>query len=388
MNKIHNAYDRYGASSQKQDVFNAIKNLSRGISTTTFCNLFPSPFDKQLIALHADGAGTKSALAYIYYRETGDLSVWENLAIDAIVMNTDDILCIGSTGPFYLTNIIGRNRNLINQDVISAIIQGFENFANKMSEYNIDIMLTGGETADIGDLTKTLTLDAVAASFISENHYIDNKNIQNGDVIIGLESTGQALWEDIPNSGIGSNGLSLARHTLLKNIYKNLYPESFDNNTENDLIYSGNYLLTDESPIAGLDMGKFILSPTKTYLPIMKEIFKHHLNEIHGAIHCTGGGQIKVKRFINNLRIIKNNLFTVPALFEMIKTSANIDWRQMYEIFNMGHRLELYVPADLASEIITISEKYKVKAKQIGYVESNDTTEIVIDSEHGVFVYN
>jgi phosphoribosylformylglycinamidine cyclo-ligase len=388
MNEINNAYDKYGASSQKQDVFNAIKNLSHGISETTFCNLFPSPFEKQLIALHADGAGTKSALAYIYYKETGDLSVWENIAVDALVMNTDDILCVGSTGPYYFTNIIGRNKNLINQDVIAAIIKGFEKFTNKMAEFDIDIILTGGETADIGDLTKTLTLDAVAASFISENNYIDNKNIQDGDVIIGLESTGQALWEDAPNSGIGSNGLTLARHTLLKNIYKNIYPESFDNNTDQTLIYHGDYLLTDASPIAGLDMGKYILSPTKTYLPIVKDIFKYYLNDIHGVIHCTGGGQIKVKRFINNLRVVKNDLFNVPTLYELIQKSANIDWRQMYEIFNMGHRLELYTSPALAQEIISISEKYNVKAKQIGYVEKNDTTEIIVESKHGVFVYH
>ncbi|MDD3755040.1 MAG: AIR synthase-related protein [Bacteroidales bacterium] len=388
MMKSENAYDQYGASSQKQDVFEAIKNLSRGISDTTFCNLFRSPFDKQLISLHADGAGTKSALAYVYYKETGDIKVWENLAVDAIVMNTDDMLCVGITGPFYLTNIIGRNKNLINLEVISAIIRGFQNFSEKMAEYDINLILTGGETADIGDLTKTLTIDVVAASFISENDYIDNKNIKAGDVIIGFESTGQALWEDHPNSGIGSNGLTLARHTLLKNIYKNKYPESYDYNTEEKLIYNGSFLLTDTSPIDSLDMGKYLLSPTKTYLPIVKEVFKYYKKDIHGLIHCTGGGQLKVKRFVNNLRIVKNNLFDVPQLFRLIQTSTNLDWKQMYEIFNMGHRLEMYISPELAKEIIIISEKYNVKAQIIGYVETADNTEIVIESDKNIYVYS
>lgn len=385
-----NRYALRGVSSSKEDVHNAIKNLDKGLFPKAFCKIVPDYLTGDpdyCLVMHADGAGTKSSLGYVYWKETGDMSVWKGIAQDAIVMNTDDLLCVGVTDNILLSSTIGRNKGLVPGEVISAVISGTEAFVEKMRDFDVNMVLTGGETADVGDLVRTIIVDSTVCARIKRSEVIDNSRIAAGDVIVALASFGKASYEDEYNGGMGSNGLTSARHDVFCKELAAKYPESFDNSIPSELIYSGTKSLTEIEPQTGLTYGKLVLSPTRTYAPVIKEILKLHRHDIHGMVHCSGGAQTKVLHFVNNLRIIKDNLFPVPPLFGTIKDESNAEWREMYKVFNMGHRMEIYLPENIAHSVISISERFGIDAKIIGRVEASDSNELVIESEFGTFKY-
>ncbi len=364
-----NRYLKRGVSSQKEDVHNAIKNLDKGLFPNAFCKLTPDYLgndDAWCNIMHADGAGTKSSLAYIYWKETGDLSVWKGIAQDAIVMNLDDMLCVGATDNFLLSSTLGRNKFKIPGEVVSEIINGTEAFCQSMREYGINIHNMGGETADVGDLVRTIIVDSTFATRLKRDDVIEI-NIQPNDVIVGLASYGQAMYETEYNYGMGSNGLTSARHDLLNETYKTKYPESYDSLTDSEYFYTGKFNLTDKLPGAEISIGKAILSPTRTYAPLLKEIIKNHRKQINGIIHCTGGAQTKVMKFINNLEIVKNNLLPIPQLFKTIQATTNTSAKEMFEVFNMGHRMEIYTNQKTAEEIVEISASFGIESQIIGY---------------------
>ena len=337
--------------------------------------------------MHADGAGTKSSLAYMYWKETGDISVWKGIAQDALIMNIDDLLCIGATDNILLSSTIGRNKNLIPGEVISAIINGTEELIEELSKYGVTIHSTGGETADVGDLVRTIIVDSTVTARMKRSDVIDNANIQAGDVIVGLASFGQATYENEYNGGMGSNGLTSARHDVFNKELAKKYPESFDHAVPDELVYSGNIKLTDTVKDAPLDAGKLVLSPTRTYAPIIKEMLKKYRSQIHGMVHCSGGAQTKILHFIDKLHIIKDNLFEVPPLFKLIQKQSKTDWKEMYQVFNCGHRMELYVPQNIAEDLINISKSFNVDAQIVGRVETSDNKKLTIKSTYGEFIY-
>ncbi|MBT3443118.1 MAG: phosphoribosylformylglycinamidine cyclo-ligase [Flavobacteriaceae bacterium] len=389
--KSTNRYMQRGVSSDKTDVHNAIKNIDKGLFPKAFCKIVPDILTNDpdyCLVMHADGAGTKSSLAYLYWKETGDLSVWKGVAQDALVMNLDDLLCVGVTDNILLSSTIGRNKNLIDGEVIKTIIQGTEELIEEMSDYGVNIKSTGGETADVGDLVRTIIVDSTVVARIKRSDIIDNSNIKSGDVIVGLSSYGKANYEDSYNGGMGSNGLTSARHDVFHKYLINKYPESFDPNVPEELIYSGSMKIIQ--PIEGLniDAGKLVLSPTRTYAPIIKKVLeKYNSNDIHGMVHCSGGAQTKILHFIDKFHIIKDNLFTVPPLFELIKKESDTSWKEMYKVFNMGHRMELYVSPDCSEEIINISKSFGVDAKIIGRVEQSAQKKLSIISDNGSYIY-
>ena len=389
--KSTNRYMQRGVSSDKTDVHNAIKNIDKGLFPKAFCKIVPDILTNDpdyCLVMHADGAGTKSSLAYLYWKETGDLSVWKGVAQDALVMNLDDLLCVGVTDNILLSSTIGRNKNLIDGEVIKTIIQGTEELIEEMSNYGVNIKSTGGETADVGDLVRTIIVDSTVVARIKRSDIIDNSNIKSGDVIVGLSSYGKANYEDSYNGGMGSNGLTSARHDVFHKYLINKYPESFDPNIPKELIYSGSMKIIQ--PIEGLniDAGKLVLSPTRTYAPIIKKVLeKYNSNDIHGMVHCSGGAQTKILHFIDKFHIIKDNLFPVPPLFELIKKESDTSWKEMYKVFNMGHRMELYVSPDCSEEIINISKSFGVDAKIIGRVEQSAQKKLSIISDNGSYIY-
>jgi phosphoribosylformylglycinamidine cyclo-ligase len=386
--------DRYslrGVSADKVDVHNAIKNVDKGLFPKAFCKIVPdylSGDSNYCLVMHADGAGTKSSLAYMYWKETGDLSVWKGIAQDALIMNIDDLLCVGAVDNILLSSTIGRNKNLIPGEVIQAIIEGTEELILEMSNYGVNIKSTGGETADVGDLVRTIIVDSTVVARMKKSDVIDNSRITNGDVIIGLESFGKANYESEYNGGMGSNGLTSARHDIFNKSLALKYPESFDPLVPDELIYSGSYGLKQRIEGVDLDAGKLVLSPTRTYAPVIKKILsKYDSSTIHGMIHCSGGAQTKILHFIDNLHIIKDNLFQTPKLFEIIKNESKTDWKEMYKVFNMGHRMEMYVDSSVANNIIEISKSFGVDAKIIGKVEASDSKKLTIISDYGTFEY-
>ncbi len=382
-------YNQRGVSASKEDVHQAIANIDKGLFPKAFCKIIPDYLTNDAdycVVMHADGAGTKSALAYMYYKETGDLSVWKGIAQDALVMNIDDLLCVGITDSILLSSTIGRNKNVIPAEVISELINGTEVLLENLKKHDVYIYSTGGETADVGDLVRTIIVDSTVTARIKRKDVIDNANIKAGNVIVGLSSFGQATYEDQYNGGMGSNGLASARHDVFSKILAEKFPESFDPNVPEELVYIGTKQLTDKTETA-LDAGKLVLSPTRTYAPIIKKILKKHRNKIDGMVHCSGGAQTKILHFIDNLHVIKDNLFDTPPLFKMIQKESNTDWKEMYQVFNMGHRMELYVPKEIADDIIAISKSFHVDAKIVGRVEASDTKKLTIKSEYGTFIY-
>ena len=384
-------YKQRGVSAQKEDVHNAIKNIDKGLFPKAFCKIVPDHLtdsQEHCIVMHADGAGTKSSLAYAYWKETGDLSVWKGIAQDALIMNIDDLLCVGATKNILLSSTVGRNKQRIPGEVLAAIINGTEELINDLAKHGVSIKSTGGETADVGDLVQTIIVDSTVVARMKRDDVIDNANIQAGDVIVGLSSFGQASYESEYNGGMGSNGLTSARHDVFNHAVRDKFPETFDASVPAELVYSGAKNLTDAVENAPLDAGKLVLSPTRTYAPIIQKIFeKIQRQNIHGMVHCSGGAQTKVLHFIDQLHIIKDNLFATPPLFEMIQKESGTDWKEMYEVFNMGHRMELYVPAAQAQEIIDISESFGVAAKVVGRVEAAKTKRLTINSTYGNFTY-
>lgn len=391
MNENQNRYALRGVSSSKEDVHSAIKNVDKGLFPQAFCKIVPdylSGDPDYCLVMHADGAGTKSSLAYIYWKETGDMSVWKGIAQDAIVMNTDDLLCVGLTDNILLSSTIGRNKNRIPGEVISALISGTQSFIDLMKDYGVDMVLTGGETADVGDLVQTVIVDSTVCARMKRSDVIDNARIAAGDVVVALSSYGKSNYETEYNGGMGSNGLTSARHDVFANYLAKLYPESYDSQVPQELIYSGHRKLTEVEPETGLTYGKLVLSPTRTYAPVIKAILDKHRARIHGMVHCSGGAQTKVLHFIEGLRVIKDNMFPVPPLFRTIRQESGTDWKEMYKVFNMGHRMEIYVPQDIAADIVSISESFGVDARILGRVESAPRKEVVVRSEYGEFVYN
>ena len=383
-------YSQRGVSSSKEEVHTAIKTIDKGLFPKAFCKIIEdySGGDPDYCdIMHADGAGTKSSLAYIYWKETGDVSVWKGIAQDAIVMNLDDLICIGATENILLSSTIGRNKNLIPGEVISEIIRGTEEFIDEMRKWGIGIYSSGGETADVGDLVRTIMVDSTVFCRMPRSKVIDNSRIIAGDVIVGLASSGKAIYEKEYNGGMGSNGLTSARHDSLSKIYSVRYPESFNHSIPENLVYSGNLKLSDPTEIPGVDVGKMILSPTRTYAPVVKEILKNHFPDIHGMVHCSGGGQTKVLHFIDDLHIIKDNLFPVPPLFRMVQEQSCTSWQEMYKVFNMGHRMELYVPEKIAGLLIEISQRFGVDARVIGRCEPGTGKSLTIRTEQGEFGY-
>ena len=391
-------YALRGVSASKEDVHNAIKNIDKGLYPQAFCKIIPDYLTQDedyCLIMHADGAGTKSSLAYMYWKETGDVSVWKGIAQDALIMNIDDLLCVGATDNILLSSTIGRNKNLITSEVISAIINGTEELIEELKTYGVTIHSTGGETADVGDIVRTIIVDSTVTARMKRNDVIDNANIKAGDVIVGLASFGQSSYEKGYNGGMGSNGLTSARHDVFDNYLAQKYPESFDAAVPQDLVYSGKVKLTDAVPNSPIDAGKLVLSPTRTYAPIIKKILeKYNSDSIHGMVHCSGGAQTKILHFlpaeeegVENLHIIKDNLFPVPPLFQLIQKQSATDWKEMYQVFNCGHRMELYVPEAVANDIITISKSFNVDAQIVGRVESAETKKLTITSEYGVFEY-
>lgn len=383
-------YKQRGVSADKEDVHKAIKNVDKGLFPKAFCKIVPdtlSNSDEHCVIMHADGAGTKSSLAYMYWKETGDLSVWKGIAQDAIVMNTDDLLCVGAVDNILLSSTIGRNKFLIPSEVLSALITGTEEVLHMLRDNGVQIHSTGGETADVGDLVRTLIVDSTVTCRMKRSDVIDNANIQAGDVIVGLASYGQATYETEYNGGMGSNGLTAARHDVFSNDLSLKYPESFDGALDSGLVYQGNYQLTDAVEGVPLDAGKLVLSPTRTYAPIIKKILDTYRSQIHGMVHCSGGAQTKVLHFINAGHVIKDNLLPVPPLFRIIQEESNTPWAEMYKVFNMGHRMELYVPMEIADDIIAISKSFNVDAQIVGSVEEGEK-KLTIRSEFGEFVYS
>ena len=388
---MDNRYNLRGVSAAKEDVHNAIKNIDKGIFPKAFCKIIPDILggdDEYCNIMHADGAGTKSSLAYMYWKETGDINVWKGIAQDAIVMNTDDLLCVGAVDNILVSSTIGRNKMLIPGEVISAIINGTDELLADMREMGVGIYPTGGETADVGDLVRTIIVDSTVACRMKKSDVIDNSKIQPGNVIVGLSSSGQATYEKSYNGGMGSNGLTSARHDVFSKYLATKYPESFDNSIPQELVYSGTKTLTEQIEGLGIDAGQLVLSPTRTYAPVIRKILDAKRNKIHGMIHCTGGAQTKVLHFINdNCKIIKDNMFAVPPLFKIIKEESNTDWKEMYQVFNMGHRMEIYVSPEDAEEIIQISKSFNIDAQVIGHVEEDNKPSLTIKSEFGVFNY-
>jgi len=387
-----NRYNLRGVSAAKEDVHNAIKNIDKGLFPKAFCKIIPDYLtndEDYCIVMHADGAGTKSSLAYMYWKETGDISVWKGIAQDALIMNIDDLLCIGATDNILLSSTIGRNKNLIPGEVLSAIINGSEELLTDLKKFGVTIHSTGGETADVGDLVRTIIVDSTVTARMKRSDVIDNANIKAGDVIVGLSSFGQATYETEYNGGMGSNGLTSARHDVFNKYLAEKFPESFDASVPDELVYSGNTKLTDAVTDAPLDAGKLVLSPTRTYAPIIKEILsKYSPKEIHGMVHCSGGAQTKILHFIDNLHIVKDNLFEIPPLFKLIQEQSNTDWKEMYQVFNCGHRMELYVPPAIAEDIIAISKSFDVDAQIVGRVEASEKKKLTITSEFGEFTYH
>ncbi|WP_396156885.1 AIR synthase related protein [Flavobacterium macrobrachii] len=384
-------YSQRGVSASKEDVHNAIKNIDKGLFPKAFCKIVPDYLtndDDYCLIMHADGAGTKSSLAYMYWKETGDLSVWKGIAQDALIMNIDDLLCVGATDNILLSSTIGRNKNLIPAEVISAIINGTKELIEELKNFGVTIHSTGGETADVGDLVRTIIVDSTVTARMKRSNVIDNANIQAGDVIVGLASYGQATYEKGYNGGMGSNGLTSARHDVFANELAQKFPESFDAAVPSDLVYSGTVKLTDAVEDSPIDAGKLVLSPTRTYAPIIKSILdKYSPNDIHGMVHCSGGAQTKVLHFVDNVHVIKDNLFPIPPLFKLIQEQSKTDWKEMYQVFNCGHRMELYVPKNIADDIISISKSFGVEAQIVGRVEASTHKKLTIESEFGVFEY-
>ena len=383
-------YQQRGVSASKEDVHEAIKNVDKGLYPKAFCKIIPdylSGSEDHCIVMHADGAGTKSSLAYLYWKETGDLSVWKGIAMDAIIMNLDDLLCVGATDNILLSSTIGRNKNKIPGEVITAIIQGTEEILEELRAYGIGIYSTGGETADVGDLVRTIIVDSTVTCRMPRKDVVDNKNIQAGDVIVGLASFGKANYESEYNGGMGSNGLTSARHDVFSGYLKEKYPESYDPEVPAELIYAGSKKLTDPVDGSPIDAGKTVLSPTRTYAPILQKVLKNCRKGIHGIVHCSGGAQTKVLHFVDQVHVIKDQLFDTPPLFKLIQAESNTSWQEMYKVFNMGHRMELYVDSAFAEEIISISESFGVEAKIIGRVEASSKKALTIKSEHGEFRY-
>ena len=390
-NSVSKRYAQRGVSASKEDVHNAIKNIDKGLFPKAFCKIVPDYLtndEDYCIIMHADGAGTKSSLAYMYWKETGDVSVWKGIAQDALIMNVDDLLCVGATDNIMLSSTIGRNKNLIPGEVISAIINGTEELIKDLKSFGVTIHSTGGETADVGDLVRTIIVDSTVTARMKRSDVIDNANIAEGDVIVGLESFGQASYEKEYNGGMGSNGLTSARHDVFSKYLADKYPESFDSSVPEDLVYSGNIKLTDTVDNSPIDAGKLVLSPTRTYAPIIKAILKEYNSEsIHGMVHCSGGAQTKILHFIDRFHIIKDNMFTTPPLFKLIQEQSKTDWKEMYQVFNCGHRMELYVKPEVANAIIDISKSFNVDAKIIGRVEASSQKKLTIKSEYGTFSY-
>ena len=384
-------YGLRGVSASKEDVHEAIKNIDKGIYTKAFCKIIPDILggdSEYCNIMHADGAGTKSSLAYIYWKETGDLSVWKGIAQDALIMNVDDLLCVGATNNILLSSTIGRNKNLIPGEVISTIINGTNELCQELTDLGVSIYPTGGETADVGDLVRTIIVDSTVACRMKREDVIDNANIQAGDVIVGLSSSGQATYELEYNGGTGSNGLTSARHDLFANYLADKYPESYDSSIPKDLVYSGKMELTELIKELGVDAGKLLLSPTRTYAPVISNILSEMRSNIHGMIHCSGGAQTKILHFLSNgLHVIKDNMFPIPPLFKMIQEQSQTDWAEMYKVFNMGHRMEIYLPRQYANRIIEISKSFNIDAQIVGRVEESKSKSLTIESEFGKFNY-
>ena len=384
-------YALRGVSASKEDVHNAIKNIDKGLFPQAFCKIIPDYLTQDedyCIIMHADGAGTKSSLAYMYWKETGDISVWKGISQDALIMNIDDLLCVGATDNILLSSTIGRNKNLIPSEVISAIINGTEELISELKTFGVTIHSTGGETADVGDIVRSIIVDSTVTARMKRSDVIDNANIMAGDVIVGLASFGQATYEKGYNGGMGSNGLTSARHDVFDNYLAQKYPESYDAAVPQDLVYSGKVKLTDNVENSPIDAGKLVLSPTRTYAPIIKKILeKYKSDSIHGMVHCSGGAQTKILHFVEKLHIIKDNLFPVPPLFQLIQEQSKTDWKEMYQVFNCGHRMEIYVPENIAEDIIAISKSFDVDAQIVGRVEAADSKKLTITSAYGVFEY-
>jgi len=383
-------YNLRGVSASKEDVHNAIKNIDKGVFPQAFCKIVPDILggdEDYCNIMHADGAGTKSSLAYLYWKETGDLSVWKGIAQDAIIMNVDDLLCVGATENILVSSTIGRNKNLIPGEVIGAIISGTDELLAELREMGISIFPTGGETADVGDLVKTIIVDSTVTCRMKRSDVISNHNIQDGDVIVGLSSSGQATYEKEYNGGMGSNGLTSARHDVFAKYLAEKYPESYDGSVPADLVYSGNYKLTDSVKDSPLDAGKLVLSPTRTYAPVIKKVLDEMRNDIHGMVHCSGGAQTKVLHFVDNVHIIKDNMFDVPPLFKTIHEESGTDWKEMYKVFNMGHRYEIYLSPEKADHIIEIAKSFNIDAQIVGRVKAHEGKKLTIESEFGTFEY-
>lgn len=389
--EVSKRYAGRGVSAGKEDVHNAIKNVDKGLFPQAFCKIVPDQLtgdEDYCLIMHADGAGTKSSLAYMYWKETGDLNVWKGIAQDALIMNIDDLLCVGAVSNIMLSSTIGRNKNLIPGEVISAIINGTEELLEDLKNFGIHIYSTGGETADVGDLVRTIIVDSTVTARIKRSDVIDNSNIKPGNVIVGLASFGQATYEQEYNGGMGSNGLTSARHDVFGKSLAEKYPESFDNSIPENLIYSGSKNLTDSVVDSPLDAGKLVLSPTRTYAPVIKKFLeKYSKNDIFGMVHCSGGAQTKVLHFVKDVHVIKDNLFEVPPLFKLIQQESKTDWKEMYQVFNMGHRMELYVDEAIAEDLISISKSFNVDAKIVGRVEASEEKKLTIKSEFGEFEY-
>lgn len=386
-----NRYQSRGVSAGKEDVHNAIKKVDKGLFPQAFCKIVPDYLtgdEDYCCVMHADGAGTKSSLAYMYWKKTGDVSVWKGIAQDALIMNLDDLLCVGATGPILLSSTIGRNKNLITGEVLSQIINGTEELLEDLRGHGIEIYSTGGETADVGDLVRTIIVDSTVIARMKRSDVISNENIIAGDVIVGLSSSGQASYENQYNGGMGSNGLTSARHDVFDKSLATEFPESFDPMIPSDLIYSGSKLLTDFIENSPIDAGKLVLSPTRTYAPIIKAILDAYKGKVHGMVHCSGGAQTKILHFVKKLHIIKDNLFPIPPLFEMIQKESQTDWEEMYKVFNMGHRMEIYLPEEDAAGIIAVSKEFGVDAQIIGRVENAEKSQVTIDDSKGKYTYH
>jgi len=388
---LSDRYSRRGVSAQKEDVHKAVAKLDKGLFPNAFCKVYPDYWGNDPAycnLMHADGAGTKSILAYMYWKETGDMSVWKGIAIDSIVMNIDDLLCVGATGPFTYSSTIGRNKHLIPGEVISELINGTQSYFDKLKEYGIDVHFLGGETADVGDVVRTVIVDGTMACRMERSKLVTTEKMQPGDVVVSLASYGQATYEDEYNSGMGSNGLTSARHEMLSKIYATKYPESIDPNLPADVVYNGKYTLLDTTATP-LNIGKLILSPTRTYAPVVLRILQQHADAIHGIIHCSGGGQSKCLHYLPApLRVVKNNLLPIPPLFNMIQDAAGTGWREMYQVFNMGQRLEIFTDKDTAASIVAIAKSFNIDAQVSGHVEKAEKKEVVIESSLGTFSYS
>jgi phosphoribosylformylglycinamidine cyclo-ligase len=383
-------YNARGVSASKGDLYKAIKNIDKGLFPKAFCKVVPDILGGDpgwCNIMHADGAGTKSALAYMYWKETGDISVWKGIAQDALIMNIDDLLCVGALDNILVSSTIGRNKSLIPGEVISAIINGTEEILSQLREWGLNIWSTGGETADVGDLVRTVIVDSTVVCRMRRSDVISAGDIKPGNVIVGLSSSGRALYEDNFNGGMGSNGLTSARHDVFSKYLAEKYPESYDPGIPDELVYTGSYKLTDQIEELGIDAGKLVLSPTRTYAPVIKKVLERFRGEISGMIHCSGGAQTKVLHYVNNVHIIKDNMFAVPKLFEIIQKESGTDWKEMYKVFNMGHRFEIYTMPEIADDVISVVNSYNIDAKIVGRVEAGDQRQLTILTEHGKFEY-